>query len=252
METEAFDTICGQVLSGEHEKKGIGTLGERSLHAILKKYIENDTSMHEQKLGSFVADIYDGERITEIQTRNFFGLKKKLPVFLAAAPVTVVYPLPAVKYLSWIDPDTGEIVSRRKSGRPGRPADMMHELIHILPFLHDPNLTFRIMYLNIEEYRLMNGWGKDHKKGGVRQERIPTALISEHYIRNAADYLYFLPDELPAEFTVKDYRKCAKVSQTCSQRAVYILQYMGVIERFSKKGQAFIYRRTIGGNDGKN
>lgn len=255
MEEENFNDVCERILAGEHERKGIGTLGERSLHAILKSYIENDTSMHEQRLGNFVADIYDGKQITEIQTRNFFGLRKKLPVFLKIAPVTVVYPVAAVKYISWIDPDTGEIVSRHKSCKPGRPADIMHELIHIIPCLDDPGLSFRIMYMDIEEYRLQNGWGRDHKRGGVRQERIPTALVAEKYIRSAQDYTYFIPEGLPDEFTIKDYRKYSRVSQKCSQRAVYILEHIGIIERFSKKGNAFLYRRTaagdIGGNNGK-
>ena len=251
MENESFDSVCERILSQEHVMNGIGTLGERSLHAVLKNYIENDVSKHEQKLGGFVADIYDGQHITEIQTRNFFSLKKKLGAFLAIAPVTVVYPMPAEKYLSWIDPETGEIVSRRKSGRHGKPADMMHELIHILPFLKDPGLSFRIMYLDMEEYRLMNGWGKDHKHGGVRQERIPKALVREQYICSANDYYYFIPASLPHEFTVKDYKNAAGVSLTCSQRTVYILALIGIIERFSKKGNAYLYRIIDGGNNGK-
>ena len=252
MEKESFDSVCERILSHEHVKNGIGTLGERSLHAVLKNYIENDTSKHEQRIGSFVADIYDGQHITEIQTRNFYSLKKKLSSFLEIAPVTVVYPMSAAKYISWIDPDTGEIVSRRKSPRSGKPADMMHELIHILPFLKDPNLSFRIMYIDMEEFRLMNGWGRDHKHGGVRQERIPKALREEKFINGPEDYAYFIPAALPDEFTVRDYRLCAKVSQTCAQRAVYILELTGNAERFIKKGNAILYRKISGRrSDGK-
>ncbi len=238
----SFEEVCCRILSEEHKTEGIGTLRERSLHAVLKNYIEPDTSLHEQKLSGFVADIYDGSRIIEIQTRNFYSLKKKLDTFLKLAPVTVVYPLPAEKYLSWIDPETGEIVSRRKSPRRGRPADIMNELIHILPYLKDPNLTLRLMYIDLEEYRLMNGWGKDHKHGGVRQERVPKALREDKTIRSASDYEYFLPEGLSREFTIKEYRSAAKVSLTCAKRAVYILCMMGITEKTGKRGRAYLYR----------
>ena len=40
----------------ESEKPIIGTLGERTLHAALKRFFEPDTSFHEIRYKSFVAE----------------------------------------------------------------------------------------------------------------------------------------------------------------------------------------------------
>lgn len=61
------------------------------------------------------ADIYNEHGIIEIQTRQLNKLRDKLSVFLNEYQVRVVYPMPYEKYLSWIEPETGDITSRRKS-----------------------------------------------------------------------------------------------------------------------------------------
>ena len=238
---DRFEMVCERVLAAEHERSGIGTLNEKSLHAVLKNYIEPDTSRHEQKIDGYVADIFEGDRIIEIQTRNFYGMKKKLSCFLDKYPVTVVYPVPNEKYINWIDPATGEITERRKSPKKPHPQEMAHELIHILPYIGHPNLSFRIMYLDVEDYKLKNGWDSTGKKGSERYERIPKRLAGEKYIREISDYAYFLPAGLPEQFTGKDFKKCAGVTNTCAQRMLYILMKLGIVNRTGKKGRAYIY-----------
>lgn len=45
---------------------GIGTLGEQTLHAVIKYLLEPDPSCHEKRIGSFVADIARADGIVEI------------------------------------------------------------------------------------------------------------------------------------------------------------------------------------------
>lgn len=239
-----FESVCERVLAAEHERTGIGTLNEKSLHAVLKNYIEPDTSKHEQRVGGYVADIFEGDHIIEIQTRNFYGMKKKLACFLENYPVTIVYPIPSEKYINWIDPETGEITERRKSPKKPHPQEMAHELIHILPYIDHPNLSFRIMYLDVEDYKIKNGWDKTGKKGSERYERMPKRLVSEKMINEVTDYEYFLPDGLSEKFTQKEFKKCAGVTNTCAQRMLYILMKLGVVERTGKQGRAYLYKRT--------
>lgn len=78
---------------------GIGTLGERTLHMVLKRYFEPDESLHEIRVGGFVADIVRPNGIIEIQTRDFSKLRRKLAAFLELGPVTVVYPVPWAGWL---------------------------------------------------------------------------------------------------------------------------------------------------------
>ena len=71
----------------------IGTLGERSLHAVLKRFLQPDENRHEVRVGRYVADIFDENGVTEIQTRQFYKMKRKLAAFLPEHAVTVVYPV---------------------------------------------------------------------------------------------------------------------------------------------------------------
>ena len=241
MEEESFEEVVKRVTGRCHEAEGIGTLKEKTLHAVLKAYIEPDTSRHEQKVDGFVVDILEDDGIVEIQTRNFYGMKKKLGRLLDSHKITIVYPIPNEKQISWLDPKSGEITGSRKSPKKPHPQEMAHELIHILPYLDHPNLSFRIMYIDVEDIKLLNGWDETKKKGAERYERIPKRLVSEKYIRSREDYSYFVPEGLTDGFTQKDFKKSAKITTSCAQRMLYILMKQGIVERTGRKGRAYIY-----------
>ena len=84
-------------------RQGIGTLSEKTVHAVMKNYYAPDTDMHEIPIENFVADIYTGQEIIEIQTRAFHKMRRKLDAFLPLYPVTIVYPIPHIKWLFWIE-----------------------------------------------------------------------------------------------------------------------------------------------------
>ena len=78
---ERFIETKEAVLASERERNGIGTLGEKSLHLILKSYYEPLYALHEQKLGRYVADILNEDGVIEIQTRSLSAMRKKLEAF---------------------------------------------------------------------------------------------------------------------------------------------------------------------------
>ena len=117
-----------------HLRAGIGTLNERSLHSTLKFWLEPEESRHEVAIGRQVADIFDGERAVEVQTGGCYPLQKKLAALLAAVPVTVVLPLPHYKWVSWIDPDTGERGDFHRSPKRGGVWDALPELYWLREF----------------------------------------------------------------------------------------------------------------------
>jgi len=223
---------------------GIGTLGEKTLHAALKHYFEPNTTKHEIKIGSFVADIVTENGIIEIQTRSFDKLRKKLAVFLEITQVTVVYPIPKTKWLLWINKDTGEVTKKRKSPKRGSIYDSVYELYKIKPMLDHPNLRLCFVLIDMEEYRYLNGWSKDKKKGPTRCDRIPIDIVEEIYINNTADFVKFIPDELDSQFTTKDFAKTAKISLRTSQTAFNILHHIGVVRRVGKQGNMHVYERN--------
>lgn len=88
-------------------------------------------------------------------------------------------------------------------------------------FLKDPNIRFKFVLVNMEEYRLLNGWSHDKKKGSTRYDRIPTDLIEEVEIRQPEDYLQFVPYELEEPFTVRICKGRPHPSLTGSDRIEY-------------------------------
>lgn len=248
MDKERFNTACQNVIANSHIKCGIGTLKEKTLHAVLKHYFEPDVSNHEKKIDGYVADISNDNGIIEIQTRNFDKLRKKLNTFLQTNKVTIVYPIARKKWLMWIDKNTGETTNKRKSPKTGSPYEAFFELYKIKQLLTNPNILLCIVMVDIEEYRNLDGWSVDKKKGSSRYERIPVEIADELKINNISDYIKLIPSSLPNEFTVKDYKKATKISLRTAGLALNVLKYVGAVKcvgKTGKKGNALVYTRTV-------
>jgi hypothetical protein len=240
---EDFYRACEKVSQKENKKTGIGTLREKTVHAVVKEYLEPRREYQEIKVGSFFADIYNEKGIFEIQTRNFRNLRKKLDYFLKVEPVTIVYPVPYIKQVRWLDEETGELSAGRKSPKKGSPALILYELYQIKEYLLHPNLSILILLMNMEETKLLNGWSYDKKRGATRYDRIPTALVEEILIETKEDYEKLLPKSLPKQFTAKEFQKAARLSDKAVSRGLQVLMEAGVIERIGKKGRAYLYER---------
>jgi len=248
METSSYDkkgfaVACESVMYSAREQKQIGTLGEKTLHAVVKHYIEPDDSKHEIRIGPFFADIVTDSGIIEVQTRSFNNLRKKLKEFLELAPVTVVYPLPGTKWLLWIDGQTGEVTKKRKSPKRYSVYDAIGELYKIRPLLSHPNMRLRIIFIDIEEYRYLDGWSKDRKKGSTRCDRIPKDIVGDVCFCSPADYIRFIPDDLRSRFTSKDLKIAAKINLHTAQTVLNILHHIGTVRRVDKQGNLYVYER---------
>lgn len=244
MDTQSirFEEAREKIIGSERERIGIGTLSEKTLHAILKNFYEPDEDRQEIPIDRFVADIYTGQEIIEIQTGQFNRMRDKLKVFLKECPVTVVYPIAREKWLHWIDEETGEVSEGRKSPKKGNEYSAFVELYRIKMFLKEPNLRIKIVLLDMDEYKILNGWGKQKKNNASKYDRIPNRFVEEISIERPEDYLQFLPMNLPEIFTSQEYAKATKCSKQIAGVALNLLNYLDVVSRVGKKGQAYLYK----------
>ena len=243
MNQKKFLAITNTLIDNHDKTKKIGTLQEKLLHRIIKYYFEEDVTFHEIKVGSFYADILKEKEIFEIQTRAFNKLRKKLDCFLPDYKVTIVYPLPYTKWLYWINEQTGEVSNKRKSPKKGTLYDAVFELYKINPYLKHPNLKVCLLLIDMEEYRTLNGWSLDKKKGSSRYNRIPIELIDEIHLDSSLDYPIFLPKNLPLHFTSKDFQNVLSINRYKAQLTLKILTDLECVNRIGKQKNQIIYEK---------
>ncbi|MCR5594954.1 MAG: hypothetical protein K6G12_03840 [Lachnospiraceae bacterium] len=239
-----FEQAKLKVLTGQHDPHGFGTLAEKTLHAVMKQYYVPDEDYHEVPIENYIADIYTGKEIIEIQNGNFGHMRDKLAAFLPKYQVYLVYPFPHKKWNVWIDPDSGEIVSKRKSNVTGSVYSALPEFFKIKAYLTDPNLHIRVPLIDMEEYRLLDGKRRKNnpKIGSHRHDRIPIELHDEVILDSLADYRQLIPYDLPGEFTAKDLSDALKIDPYLSRETVKLLYDIGILARTGKNGRAYVYR----------
>lgn len=241
---QRFNECVRNALVGEHRRDSIGTLGERTLHMILKSFLEPDTSYHEKKLGRYVADICRQDEIIEVQTRDFRSLRGKLEAYRGNYNVTVVYPIADMKYISWLDPDTGELSERHKSPKRGKPWDILYELYALRLQMPLERVRFMLVFMHMEEFKLLAGRSRDRKHyGASRYERIPTELCGITLLESASDFAKLIPPTLGESFTAVEFAAAARMSSRTAGYAVRTLVTLGVIEHTATEKKAYIYTR---------
>lgn len=226
-----------------HTDNGVGTLSEKYLHALLKCYYEPERAFHEVKVDRFTADICRGNEIIEIQTRQLNRLREKLEAYmLLGYNVKVVYPIPRIRWLLWVNNETGETTKRRKSPAVGRFFSSFFELYKIKYFLDWDKLTIELLLFDAEEYRNLDGYGKSKKYRSTRLEMMPLEFVDRLTLSKPSDYLAFVPESLPPIFKSRDYAKAMKADISHSNTALNILSYLGVVEKCGKDGNAHLYK----------
>ena len=243
-----FAAIC-RALEDEEQyspREAIGTYKEKQMHVALKRYATHDESRFEVKVGPYIADVCEKDRITEIQTGSFYPLRDKIAYYLNETEyhVTILHPVITKRTRMWLDPVTWEVLSHYKSPRAERAQDAMRELFWLSPHLLHPRLTVCLMLVEGEEIRLQDGKrSRDGKRGSHRQAMIPRGLIDEVVLAEREDYLRFLPEKLAPTFTAAEYGKAMGLRGKALYAALTVLISVGLVEKGEKKGRAYIYRK---------
>lgn len=241
MDDIRFQEAIDKVVNCETISAEIGTLSEKTTHAVLKHYFEPDTNCHEILIGKNYADIFRGDEIIEIQTRALYKLNQKLSAFLPEFRVTVVYPIAHKKYLSWIDTESGEASAKRQSPKKGKIFEVLPELYGIREYLTHPNFTLCLVLMDTVEYRLLCGWGNGGKKGSRRSDRIPLELCEVLYISSKEDYKSLIPSNLSEYFNRSEFAKAVGQNARTSWFSIQTLIATGVISEKERRKNTVIY-----------
>lgn len=210
--------------------KGIGTLGEKTLHLALKYYFAPDPLSHEQPLGGFVADAVTEDGVIEVQTRGLSRLKPKITAFLPHCPVTVVHPVIAEKQLVRVD-ENGEVLAQRKSPKHECVFTAMREVYMLRDFVLHPEFRIVLTELELTEYSVQTG-----SRRRTKLDRVPTALRQLWVLESPADYAALLPD-MPEAFTAAECAKLLHISTDTARAMLNLYAKMGLMHGDGKRPQ---------------
>jgi len=230
----------------EKNTAGIGLLNETSVHAFLKNHIDPDKSHQEVKIGRYFADVANENGIFEIQTRGFYKIRAKLEALLKEHSVTLVFPVTVRKTLYWIDPDTGDCSAGRKSPKQATVCEIWRELPPIADLLECPDFSVRLVLLETEEYRALDGFGVQKKYRASHIDRCPQKLLSELDVRTTQDLSLLFPEKLreQEEFTSLDFAKAGHIPRKAAQEALRMLNRYRLVTRVSHDACGYRYRLT--------
>ena len=241
-----FEIIARRALVSDSQKDGsINTYNEKRLHLSLKKFCEEDESCHQVPIGPYIADILRGNEIIEVQTGSFAPMREKIRYYLENTDfsVTVIKPIPHIKWCVWIDRKSGDISPRKRSPKKYLPRDYLRDWYYLSEFLGNERLTLKFFLLEEEEYRF-TGWSRDKKRGSRCYERVPLSLVDIVSYCSPEDYLEFFPESLPQSFSATEYSVLAKTRGYATYSALKILESLGFIRKGEKEGRSFIYHKN--------
>lgn len=226
------------LVSKEPPRHGIGMQSEKTLHSAMKFYLETNMDHHEIPLGSYIADLFYGDRseVIEVQTGNFGPLREKLSAFLPQYKVTIVHPIEENKWITKVS-DEGELSRPRKSPLKSGLYSIIPELYRISTFLNHPNLSFLPILVDIDEMRMAS---HAPRRKGLRIDRTPRCIGESRLLQTPEDFVGILPP-LPHPFTSKDFLKATHFSPRLNSYALIALREMGAIRVVDIVKKAYYY-----------
>ena len=219
----------------------VGLLGEKPLHASLKRWCAEAGDQIEAPVDGFVIDIIRDDLLIEIQTRGFASMKRKLTTLLENGhPVRIVHPVPVQKWIVKVD-DDGEELSRRRSPKHGSALDIFAELVSFPALMANDLLEIEILLVHEEEYRRHEPGRAWRRKGWVVQERRLVGVVDAVRLTGPDDVLELLPDGLPTPFTTADLADRLGQPRRIAQQMADCLRHAGAWAMVGKTGNAIEY-----------
>ena len=219
----------------------IGTLNEGPLHQALKALYARPGSQEEVSIDDFVADVVNGNQITEIQTRGFGALKKKLPVFLSTHRVKLVHPIAQTRTIVKVQNDAE---TRRVSPKHGSPFDIFAELVYIPQILNDPNFDIDVVLIEEDEYREYDGRRGRRKRGWVTTGRHLVQVVEVVTVGSMEDLFGRVATDLTVTFTSADLGQVMKRPRSLGQKAAYCFRVAGLTRVCGKNGNELVYEKS--------
>jgi hypothetical protein len=220
-------------------------LGESSLHAALKSWYYQPGDLLEVPIDGYIIDIKRCDNLIEFQLRNFNAIKSKLTKLIATHPIRLVHPIAVEKWITRFPQKGDKPLGRRKSPKKGRLEHLFMELVYIPQLAKHPNFSLEILLTQQEEMRRNDGKGSWRRRGWSIIDHKLIKVKESVILSSPKDYRYFVPFNLPEDFTTLELSKVSKIPINLAQRVVYCLRKMDIVEVVGKRGRANLNKIII-------
>ena len=224
------------------EQTGINIKNEKSLHSSIKQWYAVPGDRLEVKVDKYIIDLVREDSLIEIQTKNFSAIGNKLRDLVKYNKVMLVHPIAVEKYIVTTEKANG-VISRRKSPKKGKVVDLFDELIRIPDLMAEDNFILEILMTKEEEIRCKDGKGSWRRKGISIVDRKLLEVVDKITFKEVKDFLKFLPQELPVNFTNKQLAKTLKVTVYKARKITYCFRKMKIIKEVGKIKNELIFER---------
>ena len=103
------------------------------------------------------------------------------------------------------------------------------------------NLHFCFVFVDVVEFKNLDGYGKDKKKRASSFNKLPIDINEIINIENFSEFKTIFSGE-EKEFTSKDLAKMKKIKLKDAQVALTVLNYLEIVERIGKQGNSYLYK----------
>jgi len=233
------------ILTNPTPSSQIGTLKEKSLHAVLKNWLKMPGDKIESPVDGYIIDIVRGDLLIEIQTQNFSAIRKKLENLLISHRVRLIYPIVHNKWIIGFDRKGVQITKRRLSPKHDSYVNIFEELVRIPHIMLNSNLIVEALIVEIEEIKINDGKGSWRRKGWSVIDRRLVNLVSQKIFYGANDYLSLIPKNLNVPFTNNELSKALQKPIRLARMMTYCLRKSNILKVIGKRGKAFLYDLSL-------
>lgn len=222
----------------------IGTLTEQPLHQALKRHYAGQRGQTEARVDGYIIDVLVDGLLVEIQTGHFSAVKRKIHQLCRQHTVKLVYPVAVEKWLIDRQESAAAPERKRKSPKHGQPIELFTELVSMPTLMLEPRFALEVVLIEEEEIRLVTEEPLRRRKKVHRVERRLVRVLGQRCYRQPQDLLALLPPNLPERFTTADLAAACLMRKDLSQKMVYCLRQMGLLQQVGKQNRYNLYQKS--------
>ena len=102
-----------------------------------------------------------------------------------------------------------------------------------------------VLLIKEEEIRCNDGKGSWRRKGISIKDRKLLEVIEKVEFKNKEDFLVFLPDSLPENFTNKNLAKVLEISINKARKITYCFRKMKIIKEVGKIRNELVFEKML-------